>query len=108
MSAPANRQPYSIGPARYAKGKLAIRASNGTGWKSPLENLAEALGGRWTHRDGAYLVSPASAKAFEAMAATGWHGSAGLFRDCPASFRHPIHGEQPRGAAVKLALKEAA
>lgn len=67
--------PYTITPARYAKGKMVIRpTSNGTGFKTRAARLAEAkgIGGKWVHRSGGYNVSPSAAKRFEKLYAEGW------------------------------------
>jgi hypothetical protein len=103
-----NTQAYSISPARYAKGKFAVRANDGSGYKCRAAHLAEALGGRWTHRDGGYLLSQSAASDFEAMINSGWHGRASWYRGEPSWFSHSIHGEMSRRDAVKLARKEVA
>lgn len=59
---------YTISPARYAKGMLAIRPKpDGTGWKTLAALIISGMPGvRWTNRDRAYLCSPSRAKKFEA------------------------------------------
>jgi hypothetical protein len=68
---------YTIGPARYAKGKMAIRCkSDGSGWKTRAMTLAERLAnGRYSGRENAYILSPAAAKRFERLYAEGWSAS---------------------------------
>jgi hypothetical protein len=51
-------KPIRILPARYARGKVAAHvASDGSGWKTAAARLAENVGGRWTHRERAYIMS---------------------------------------------------
>jgi hypothetical protein len=58
---------YTIGPARYAKGMLAVRPHpDGTGWKTLAALIISQMPGvRWTGRDRAYLCSPSRAGKFE-------------------------------------------
>ena len=68
---------YEIRPARYAKGKLAIHchsANDGWGWKTDSMRLAEVVGGRYSGRENAYIVSPAAAESFRQLHAEGWTG----------------------------------
>lgn len=70
--------PYTITPARYAKGKMVIRpTSDGTGFKTRAACLAGAkgIGGKWVHRSGGYTVSPSAAALFERLYADGWDAS---------------------------------
>jgi hypothetical protein len=97
---------YSISPARYAKGKMAVRSSDGTGYKTPAAHLIEALGGRWVNRGNAYIVSPSTAKDFECLINSGWHGRASWYRGERSWFSHPIHGDHSRRDAIHLARKE--
>lgn len=67
---------YSISPARYAKGKMAVRCPSSTGWKTRAARLAEAIArGRYTGREGAYIMSPAAAIRFERLFLDGWDAS---------------------------------
>jgi DNA polymerase III sliding clamp (beta) subunit (PCNA family) len=66
---------YSIGKARYAKGKMAIQAPSTDGYKTRGECLAQALGGRWTSRESAWIVTPRQAERFETMIREGWDGN---------------------------------
>jgi hypothetical protein len=58
---------YTIGPAKYAKGMLAVRpAVDGTGWKTLAAVIISGMPGvRWTGRERAYLCSPSRARKFE-------------------------------------------
>jgi hypothetical protein len=68
---------YTIRPARYAKGKVAICCkSNGSGWKTRAMLLAERLAnGRYSGREKAYILSPSAASRFERLYAEGWSAS---------------------------------
>ena len=58
---------YSIHPARYAKGKVAIQTPGVDGWKSlaALILTAEiAPRARWSGRERSYIVSQAQADRF--------------------------------------------
>lgn len=70
---------YSISPARYAgrwngKPQFVIRCqSNGTGFKTRAHRLAgDGLKGRWSRREGGYVVSPTKVAKFEKLYAEGW------------------------------------
>lgn len=62
---------FHIHPARYAKGKALIQTPSPDGWKTRAARLAEAVGGRWTNREGGYIVSPAQAERFQRLFAEG-------------------------------------
>lgn len=67
---------YLIARARYAKGKCAIsNLSDGSGMKTRAARLAAALGGRYTHRERAYIVSPSQAQLFHKLHQEGWDAS---------------------------------
>jgi hypothetical protein len=68
---------YTIGPARYAKGKMAICCiSDGSGWKTRAMLLAERLAnGRYSGRENAYILSPSAATRFERLYAESWSAS---------------------------------
>lgn len=63
---------YSIAPARYAKGMLAVRCPSDTGFKTRAALLACALNGRYSNRCRAYIMSPAKVARFERLYAEGW------------------------------------
>lgn len=76
-----NEAPYSIGAAQYAgrwngKPQKAVRCPSSTGYKTRAARLVEALKGRYSHRERAYIVSPAKAAKFEKLYADGWDASA--------------------------------
>jgi hypothetical protein len=103
-----NTPDYTISEARYAKGKMAIRSEDGSGYKTSAAHLIEALGGRWVNRGSAYVCSSATARDFEALIMAGWHGRASWFRGEPSWFSHPIYGDKSRREAVALARKATA
>lgn len=66
-----------IGPARYAgrwngKPQMAVKCpSDGTGYKTRADRLCCALNGRYSHREGAYIMSPSKAQKLAALFAAG-------------------------------------
>lgn len=94
---------YRIAKAHYAKGMMAIHCeSNGSGWKTPEMYIAEAMG-RWSNRDGAYIVSPNKAKAFPLLVSQGWRGSIGWGRE-PAKLIPP-GGDLAQAMTFREAIK---
>lgn len=65
------KQTYTIRPARYAKGKLAIHCKpDGTGWKTLAALIISDMKGvSYSNRESSYIVSPGCAKKFEARMA---------------------------------------
>lgn len=64
---------YIIMPASYSKGKLAVRCPSATGFKTRAGRLAQVIArGRYTGREGAYIMGPRSAEKFERLYAEGW------------------------------------
>lgn len=55
----ASSRAYTAEPARYAKGKVAVRPASTGGFRSDASRLAEAVGGRWSNRERAYIMSEA-------------------------------------------------
>lgn len=79
---------YTITPARYAKGKMAVRCPSATGYKTRAARLiGDGLGCRWSGRSRAYIASPAQAARFERLYRAGFDASSftGLLE-------HPDHG----------------
>lgn len=62
------KQTYTISPARYAKGKLALHCKpDGTGWKTLAALIIDRMKGvRYSNRERAYIISPTCARKFEA------------------------------------------
>lgn len=68
---------YSVSPARYAKGMMAVRTVGRDGYKSRACYLAERLAnGRHSNRARAYIMSPAAAARFVKLYAEGWDANA--------------------------------
>lgn len=64
---------FEIVSYRYAKGMVCVRpASDGSGWKTRAARLASAMGGRWVHRAGGYLMPPKRAEVYRQRYADGW------------------------------------
>lgn len=64
---------YTVSPARYSKGKMAVRCPSANGWKTRAARLAGAIArGRYTGREGAYIMSPTAAAKFERLFLEGW------------------------------------
>lgn len=64
---------YTISPARYAKGMMAVRCPSPDGYKTRASRLiGDGLNSRHTGRENAYIVSPATAATFESMYRAGW------------------------------------
>jgi len=72
----AAEQPYTIAPAKYAKRMMAIRCTpDGTGFKTRAARLAEVVArGRYSNREGAYILSRAAAARFEKLYLEGYDG----------------------------------
>jgi len=70
---------YTITKARYAKGKMAVRCPGKDGFKTRAGRVAECTArGRYTGREGAYIMSPSAAARFERLYAEGYD-SASIF-----------------------------
>jgi len=74
---------YTISPARYAKGKLAVRCiPDGSGWKTLAALMISQMPGvRWSGRESAYIVSPGRARKFEQAVAEAAERRAALTRN---------------------------
>lgn len=60
--------PPVFAPARYAKGKIAVRCPpNGSGWKTRAARIASAVSSRYSGRESAYIMSPGAAAKVKAM-----------------------------------------
>ena len=62
----------TIKPARYAKNMMLIQVPSEGGWKNRGQRLAEAVGGRWTHRERGFIMSKTKAKRFMRFYEEGW------------------------------------
>lgn len=65
--------PYSITPARYAKGAFIVRCPSDTGFKTRAGRLiGDGLNCRYTGRERGYVASAAKVRKFEALYPLGW------------------------------------
>lgn len=65
----------TLSKARYAKGMIAVRINDGGGMKSRAERIMDGLGARYSHRENAYILSPAKAERFVNLYRQGFDGS---------------------------------
>ena len=80
----------TVTPARYAKGKMAARPlGDGSGFKDREQRLCEAIGGKWSGRCKAYIMSQAQARDLLILAAAGWDAYVIFRREDGADFKHP-------------------
>ncbi len=96
----------TVTPARYAKGKMAARPSvDGSGFKNSEHRLCEAIGGKWSGRCKAYIVSPAQARDLLILAAAGWDAYVVFRQEDGEDFTHrdlPIDSRYTRKQALAL------
>lgn len=95
---------WSTSPARYAKGKMVVRIVNESMFKNEGVWLAEALGGKWSRRDGGHQLSRTRAAAWIKLYSAGWTAT----RKILSSDKKPyLFGpfKQPRIFVLKDALK---
>jgi hypothetical protein len=85
--------PYLItGPHRRPAGKMVMNPRDSRdGFKGRASYLAEALGGRWSHQAGGYVMSPAAAAKLEALYRAGFTAHF-RWRGEPARFCHDGRG----------------
>lgn len=63
---------YALTPARYAKKSMALRVHDSVqGMKGRASRLADALNGRWSNREHAYILSETKAAKFVALYESG-------------------------------------
>ncbi len=113
MNTPA---PYTIGPAKYAgryagNAQKAIKCPSDGGYKTRAARLAQALKGRYTSRERAYILSATKAEKFEALYAAGYDANPVTHElippTQPAPEPHPVQIAPPtldeflKGAAVR-------
>ena len=64
---------YTVTPARYAKSMMLVKSPPSDGFKTRAARLAEAIAhGRYTHREGGYVMTKPAAARFEKLYAEGW------------------------------------
>lgn len=83
-----NAVAYTSEPARYAKGKIAVRPSSQGDYRSNASYLAEAVGGRYSNRERAYIMSPSQVRRMDTYLRQGMTAN-------------PITGEIYRAALVR-------
>lgn len=67
------QEPFTVTRARYAKGMMAVQVhDNRDGFKGRTARLCDALKGRWSNREGAYIMSPNKVKKLQSLYAKGW------------------------------------
>ena len=90
-----------VSDARYAKGMKAVTyEKSGDGFKPKAARLAEALGGKWSNRERAYIMSPSNAERLLRLYNDGWDASAiekTLIE--PGTVRNPIEDAPGRSGA---------
>jgi hypothetical protein len=96
---------YSLAPARYARGKIVLRceAMKPNGYKTEGHWLAEALGGRWTHRDDGHQLAPNRAQAWLRLFLGGYEASRKYFGRDRRPYTFNLPGGEPLTLAQALA-----
>lgn len=67
--------PPVVYPYRRAKNSVVAQCASADGYKTRAGRLAEALGGRWSHRAGGYVMSPRKGERLLHLHAAGWDAS---------------------------------
>lgn len=62
----------TVNPAKYAKGMMLVQAPGTGGYKSRGGRLAEALKGKFSHRERCYIMSKTKAEKLNQLYADGW------------------------------------
>lgn len=63
---------WTVGAARYAKDQAKVRHASRSGLKSRGDRIAEALGGRFSGRESAYIMSRTKAERWVELLQAGW------------------------------------
>lgn len=63
---------FRISKARYAKGSVAVRPTRQGEYKGRAGRLAEAVGGRYSSREDAYIMSEAKGRRLQKLYDEGW------------------------------------
>lgn len=63
-NADTRRGEYAISKAKYAKGKLSIKAPSKDMWATDAGRLLDVIGGKYSHRENGFIVSPSQAEKF--------------------------------------------
>lgn len=65
---------YTITPAQYAKNSIAVRCPSDNGFKSRPARVVEALHGRWSNREKAYILAASKEARLRQLIDGGWDG----------------------------------
>lgn len=65
---------YSVSKARYAKNSIAVRCNPDGGFKTREMRVVEALKGRWSNREKAYIMAASKEGRLRQLIAEGWDG----------------------------------
>jgi hypothetical protein len=99
MSGEADGQPWVIRPARYAKKSISVSTENSATFKTRVQRLAEAHGGKWSNREKAYILPAAKRDTLIQRINDGWDAdlSKKLIppKDPNASTQEPTSGATP-------------
>jgi hypothetical protein len=95
---------YRVFEAKYAKDKIAVYCSDDSGYKTNEAYMIDALGGKYSNREGAYIASKKAIEDMKLLLSCGWTGSSGLYRGDRSSFSHCNYGYGfSRKEAIKMA-----
>jgi hypothetical protein len=99
---------YTLGKARYAKNSMALRAHDGQeGLKGRCARLAEALNGKWSNREKAYIMSESKARRFESLYAAGTDARLSFNSGCLHSAQYELDCPEKKAArALELAKSD--
>lgn len=82
---------YRVGKAKYANNQLAVHMASGDGWKHKGHRLVDHLNGRYSHREGAYIMSPGKVKKLHSLINSG-HDATMFGKLIPPDSQHSEQG----------------
>lgn len=92
----------TINPARYCKDSLCCTPEDSRGGMKNKESwLLESLNGRYSHREGGYIVPASKEKVLRKMLEMGWKGKPRFFPGQKSVFISPEGEEFSYGQAKK-------
>lgn len=65
---------YTISQARYAKNSIAVHCESDGGFKTREARVVEAMNGRWSNREKAYIMAASKEQRLHQLIAAGWDG----------------------------------
>lgn len=71
----------SISRARYAKNSIAVHCPSDGGFKTREMRVVEALNGRWSNRERAYILAATKEPRLRQLLADGWDGKLSFIGD---------------------------